>query len=1139
MAQEHLIRWPTTTGDRRTFTWSGWVKVLMDPNTRQTLWSADDNNGHASLQWDGRKLYWNTLTEGNAISYETFRDLVGWSHIVFAHDSINPNLQHRVRMWANGAALTMTDTGLNLAQGDRNVGTNVENAPNLIGAQSNSTQTGGSDKWLEGYMMDVYIVDGISLEPTDFGYFREGKGAQNLIQKDVGVEDDGNAAFSNGSWYPLPPQTAIANVNRQGGFGPNGCYLPMNTGFAPGLDFKETPDTILKLNTHEQQPRGGVRDGKIEVREDPLKDYLVLAAPGITGGLQGGYGDYSHIIRGSGSPLTYFNVNSTGASLSLQGEVDDKPYAGFFHGDSVYFDNSGDDRLAWNIDPIGTQDFTAECWIRRAKGTGFTATRSEGIITLGTVNDVGSTTLFIEGEYFILRTDNGSSWSNAYIESGRPYDKWMPPGQWTHVAVSRSTSVDDTSKGDIYIHINGEIKVYLKDFTMRSQTGAYIAFGAINSSASYPFQGHIADMRLYVGKAKYRDGGFNCPNIWSPCQGTSDWSDGETWRVTADTPANNYAHFNDGIGKGVTAGDQTPDDREGNLHCMWRNQSSSISSLGAPTGSGRWYAEFYLANNAYCPYIGVVGINRSVHNFEGYYNNAGWAGIQLGHSSNTANSRRKPFTGGATVGGTGAPPAWTGSGQIVGFELDTDNGTLKCYVDNTWYYTATDLPRIGGLTTNQNCPDYLHFVVFRTNDGATPVGSDWGEVWANFGQNPTFTGNKTKGTYTDASGHGLFYYKPPAGCKALCTRNLPEPAVPVPNKAFIAKTYSGTSTNRKVTIGFQPDLIWLKPTNKVDFWIHWNSVSGPGAALYGNGTNAEWTSSSNSHHIKGFDRDGWTLGGGWNNVNDTSYDYISYNWKAGGNKDYFNYNDVGYRTKSLFKANTGIDIGRTDRSTILGCSIGTKYGLSIIRFTGTAGNIDLTHGLGAEPWFILIKRASSAGNSWAVYHKYVGSGKQLLLNSDNGVSNDANGFNAQPDTDVVHLGSGASMATNQSGTNMMYAWSQIEGFSRFAFYYGNGSGDGPFLYCGFRPAMVIVKRADATSGKWVLWDTTRNPDSKGDLEMNLDAVDKEYSSSGNEISISATGFKITSSNARTNASGGYYIFCAWAECPTKYATSIR
>ena len=209
MAQEHLIRWPTTTGDRRTFTWSGWVKAVSDPNTRQTLWSADDNGGHASLQWDGRKLYWNTLSEGNTISYETFRDLVGWSHITFVHDSINPILQHRVRMWANGAALSMTDGALNLSQGDRNTGQNVENAPNLIGAQSNSTQTGGSDKWLEGYMMDVYIVDGISLEPTDFGYFREGKGAQNLIQKGVGVEHDGNTMFSNGSWYPLPPQTVI------------------------------------------------------------------------------------------------------------------------------------------------------------------------------------------------------------------------------------------------------------------------------------------------------------------------------------------------------------------------------------------------------------------------------------------------------------------------------------------------------------------------------------------------------------------------------------------------------------------------------------------------------------------------------------------------------------------------------------------------------------------------------------------------------------------------------------------------------------------------------------------------------------------------------------------------------------------
>ena len=154
--------------------------------------------------------------------------------------------------------------------------------------------------------------------------------------------------------------------------------------------------------------------------------------------------------------------------------------------------------------------------------------------------------------------------------------------------------------------------------------------------------------------------------------------------------------------------------------------------------------------------MGVVGINRSIQNLAGYYNNAGWAGIALGHSSNAANSYRKSWTGGPTQGG-GYAPFFNGSGQIVAFALDTDKGILDCYVNNVLVYTATDLPHIGGTSPNNDTPDHLRFMALRTNDGASPAGSDWGEVWANFGQNPTFTDKKIDdpGTFTDANGRGL------------------------------------------------------------------------------------------------------------------------------------------------------------------------------------------------------------------------------------------------------------------------------------------------------------------------------------------------------------------------------------------------
>ena len=311
------------------------------------------------------------------------------------------------------------------------------------------------------------------------------------------------------------------------------------------------------------------------------------------------------------------------------------------------------------------------------------------------------------------------------------------------------------------------------------------------------------------------------------------------------------------------------------------------------------------------------------------------------------------------------------------------------------------------------------------------------------------------------------------------------------------------------------------------------------SALYGNGNNAEYTSSQN-YQLKSFDEDGFSLGN-WNNINGAGYYYASYCWKAGGSDSKYNYNDVGYKDAGSLYAATGVDLRTsTAGTTISGASIGTNTGLSIIRFGGTGASLNLPHGLGKRPAWILIKKISAAGNSWMVYHQYVGAQQQLLLNSTNGVSSDANGFDAVPDDTVVHLGSGAQGATNQSGTNIMWAWAEVDGFSRFGMYYGNtNSADGPYGYCGFRPAMVWVKRADSNADHWCVWDTARNPFNYNDLQLKFDDSAQDQDSS-NGIHITATGFKVgANSGSRTNSNGVFYIWGAFAECPTKYANTLR
>ena len=1125
MAQEYLQRTPTSTGNQQTFTWAGWTKPIKDTDVRQGLFSSDDASGHATLHYQDFKLWWNTASHGYLDTSEFIRDYTAWNHICFQVDSTQQNAQYRVQVWVNGVQLRMDNGNSNISQFD-NLSMMKRGHRMYFACQDPGEQ------FFEGYLMDIYCVDGLALFPEDFGYYNTGKGAENV------AHNDRSSAMRSGSWSALPPQTVISNIKEKGGFGTNGGYYPLNFRKHPGLDFKSTPDTILKINSDEQQPRGGLKNDRIEVRDDPYKEFLMLAVPMVKDGLDGGLGDYSHIIRGNGSPRLLDNNGWT---------INDDIH-GLYYGSSGYVNGTGG--LDFTIPKIGLEDYCVEFWAKRPTSYGTQAGGSRGFFSLGSVNSDGALTYFIENAgYLMLRGhQGGGSYVNHY-HSGQTYiyDTWYPVGQWTHTAITRTKHKGDPTKCDITIYINGSAVIFVDDLVIDDMTFNYVTIGSINNSQSYPFQGYMSDFRLYVGTGKY-SGGFVCPKIYTMRQGSlsnnsnlqsSDITNGEDInRVTPDTPENNFAIFDNNIGVGQASGDNTPTHLIGNLYTQFRNQSQSQSTLGMRTGTGKWYAEFMIYGNALAPYIGVNGIHRQGRNHQHYYNQVGWAWMGLGSS-------KKSYTSTSTSSGS---TGTFGSGKILGVEVDTDSGHIKFYENGAFILEFNDLPNINGTNSSTDMPDFLNFVVFRTNDGASPAGSDWSNVTANFGQNPAFAGYdgsngvfSPAGTYTDANGIGLFNYPVPSGAKALCTKNLPEPATPDPSKYFRAIRYDGNDgASRSIKgLGFKPDLVWLKPRSVNDYWIDFSSVTGAGGALYGNATNA--LSQQSSIGLKSFDEDGFTLGN-WNNINGSGRNYSGYCWKAGGSSGVFNYDDVGYSTKDQFKSGTGIDIGSQGNNVnILGCSIGSKQGLSIVKFTGTAGTADIPHGLGKTPAWIIIKRISSSGNSWAVYHQYVGSQKQLLLNSPNSISTDQNGFDGLPDDKLVHVGSGSAMATNQSGTNIMWAWAEVDGFSRFGVYIGNNNANGPFCYCGFRPAMVIVKRTDSND-HWCTWDTGKSVFNNLSSQVNLNLSDAEINGS-NTIYITATGFKhVGPVGSRTNGSGdsgATYIWMAFAECPTKYANTFR
>jgi hypothetical protein len=218
-----------------------------------------------------------------------------------------------------------------------------------------------------------------------------------------------------------------------------------------------------------------------------------------------------------------------------------------------------------------------------------------------------------------------------------------------------------------------------------------------------------------------------------------------------------------------------------------------------------------------------------------------------------------------------------------------------------------------------------------------------------------------------------------------------------------------------------------------------------------------------------------------------------------------------------------------------------------VSYTGanSSGADTVGHGLNTSPDMIIVKSRNVSGNTWdawVVGHSSLGWGDSstLYLNQTSAASD---GYlttpwnNTAPTSSVFSVASNSGAGINYSGeTYIAYCFANTEGYSKVGSYTGNGSADGTFVYTGFRPAWVMVKRTDA-SDNWVMQDSARgsfNPD-LGWLYADIGAA--EESGSSRYCDFVSNGFKLRNGGTSTNTSGGTYIYLAFAEHPFKYANA--
>jgi hypothetical protein len=211
-------------------------------------------------------------------------------------------------------------------------------------------------------------------------------------------------------------------------------------------------------------------------------------------------------------------------------------------------------------------------------------------------------------------------------------------------------------------------------------------------------------------------------------------------------------------------------------------------------------------------------------------------------------------------------------------------------------------------------------------------------------------------------------------------------------------------------------------------------------------------------------------------------------------------------------------------------------GLDIVTYTGTGANRTISHSLGVAPSMLICKqRTTSSTTNWAVWHSSLASTEYLLLNSTNAKATGATYWNStSPTSTVFSLGTAADVNTN-TGTYVAYLWSAVSGFSAFGSYTGNGNADGPFVFCNFAPAFVMIKRTDAATYNWAISDYQRPGYNQVQRQLFPNQAVAETNDTVRTIDLLSNGFKLRNANADTNASAGTYIYAAFALNPFAYA----
>ena len=617
---------------------------------------------------------------------------------------------------------------------------------------------------------------------------------------------------------------------------------------------------------------------------------------------------------------------------------------------------------------------------------------------------------------------------------------------------------------------------------------------------------------------------------------------------------------------------------EGGLHIKAStysggNYGHSICTFKIPE-SGKWYIEFYsknLAGTGNASSFGIIDRN----NIQPASNKAqpnyvvttgeGFDGLQHQHYIGGEYVAIK--VDGATSGSNVSISTSGNTGSVSALAIDVDNGYL--YVGATdgtggtgsqirWLDfadgstgTSNVNPESGSSGTGGIARTFTNNDVISVEVVVSGNNNNKSQIYLNAGQDGTFAGQLTAQNETDANNIGNFYYTVPSGYLALCSSNLPEPTIgpnsdTLPSQLFSPLRYTANATDntdigdgnqsentglltQATGLNFKPDLIWTLSSSNATHNLATDSSIG---VHYDQLWSTDSYNNNDTAGIKAFNAPtsstsgdgGFRLGTSTNHNDPNGRVYYTFNWKANDNSETANdasATSVG-TVDSVYQANT-------------------EAGFSIVEYTGTGTDpggdgVTIAHGLSKKPEVIFHKNTestTSGNNYWTMWFEGLLADANLFPSRTN--KSNASGWRGYNTISSTVFSPPDANYGNVNGEKfIVYLWHSVDGYSKMGQFIGNGSTDGTFVYCGFKPAFVMTKTWETNTSAWMIYSPLYEIDNpSGFLTLNAATTYQDY----NYCDFLSNGFKIRDNGSEANRTGEPYWFMAFAESPFKYANA--